>query len=268
MQRQLIYVLIDHCEGRKMRQRSIVITGAGSGIGRATAQRFSGAGDRVILVGRQEVALKETADQIRIKCENTEVHVHSADVSDIDAVSKLVSKIDQKWGSIAGIICCAGSAPPSGADEVLGEIAAEWDAAWHANVMTSVLTVEGLLPLMDDTGSIVLFSSIAAYRGSGGSGAYGAAKAALHSYAHTLATRVGKRGINVNVIAPGYVADTDFFGDRIDETRQAMLIGQTALGRAGTPEDIANTSFFLCSPEGAYLTSQVLQVNGGSNHGV
>jgi len=247
--------------------RLIIVTGAGSGIGKATAERFAAGGDKVVLVSRRQHRLEEAAAEVRAHADGADLDLVSADLADLPGAARLQEYVTELGLPVAGLVCCAGSAPYPG-DSGLKAVADEWQETYRANVMTAVLAVEGLEPAMADGGSIVLYSSIAAYRGSGGSGAYGAAKNALHSYAHTLAARLGPRGINVNVIAPGYVAETGFFGDRLTDAREAMLIRQTALGRAGSPQDIANLAFFLCSAEGAYLTSQIIQINGGSSHGV
>lgn len=247
--------------------RLIVVTGAGSGIGKATAERFAAGGDKIILVGRRQHVLEQAADELRARVDGADLDLVSADLSDLPGAVRLQEHVADLGLPVAGLVCCAGSAP-SAVDGGLKAVAEEWHEAYRANVMTAALTVEGLESALADNGSIVLYSSIAAYRGSGGSGAYGSAKNALHSYAHTLATRLGPRGVNVNVIAPGYVAETEFFSGRLTAAREAMLIKQTALGRPGSPRDIANLAFFLCSAEGAYLTSQVIQVNGGSSHGV
>ncbi len=248
--------------------RLIVVTGAGTGIGKATAERFARNSDKVLLIGRRENKLIKAIADIGKKTENTDMDYIALDMSVLQSLHRLRAHIERFDLQISALICCAGSAPTVAGNGDLKMIAQEWHDAYQSNVLTSVLAAEGLEPLMAENGSIVLYSSIAAYRGSGGSGAYGAMKAALHSYAHTLALRLGVRGINVNVIAPGYVAQTDFFGDRLPEARKMELIRQTAMGRPGKPEDAANLGFYLCSDEGAYITSQILQINGGSNHGV
>lgn len=115
-------------------------------------------------------------------------------------------------------------------------------------------------------GRVLFVSSIAAYRGSG-SGAYGAAKAGLHPYAHDLARELGPRGITANVVAPGYIEDTEFFGGAIDPARRERLVGDTSTGRAGTPGDVAATLHWLASPAAGHVTSQVVQVNGGAERG-
>jgi 3-oxoacyl-[acyl-carrier protein] reductase len=134
-------------------------------------------------------------------------------------------------------------------------------------VLTAALLTEALRNRLAEPGGRVLFvSSIAAYRGSG-SGAYAAAKAGLHPYAHDLARQLGPHGITVNVVAPGYVEDTEFFADTMDEARRARLIGDTVTGRAGTPGDVASTLHWLASPAAGHVTSQIVQVNGGAERG-
>ncbi len=113
---------------------------------------------------------------------------------------------------------------------------------------------------------MLFLSSIAAYRGSG-TGAYAAAKAGLHPYAHDLARELGPRGITVNVVAPGYVEDTEFFGDTMDDARRQRLVADTSTGRAGIPGDVAGTLHWLASPAAGHITSQVIQVNGGAERG-
>ncbi|MGW4020305.1 SDR family NAD(P)-dependent oxidoreductase [Streptomyces sp. NPDC005009] len=250
--------------------RLIIVTGAGSGIGRATAERFAAHGDTVLLVGRRPDRLRATAEGLRAAAGTPDVRSVVADLSHEAGPLRLREHVEALGRPVDGILCCAGAgaAPSAPGDGGLKSVAAEWQDMYGSNVMTAVLTVEALTPLLADGASIVLYSSIAAYRGSAGTGAYGAAKAALHSYTHHLAARLGPRGVSVNAIAPGYVADTEFFGDRMTPPREALLIRQTALGRAGTPDDMAGLAFFLCAPEGAYITSQILQVNGGSQHGV
>ncbi|CAM5597579.1 Chorismate synthase [Streptomyces glaucescens] len=156
------------------------------------------------------------------------------------------------------MVCCAGGTVDAG-DGHLKSIAAEWHDTYRANVLTAVLTVEALVPLLADTAGIVLYSSIAAYRGSAGTGGYGAAKAALHAYTHHLATRLGPRGISVNAIAPGYVAGTEFFGDRMTPAREALLIRQTAMGRAWTPLGAVARSY-LKETAGIEIVSHVVEL--------
>ena len=134
-------------------------------------------------------------------------------------------------------------------------------------MLTAVLLTEALTDLLADGGRVVLLSSIAAFRGSG-TGAYGGSKAALHPYAVDLANALGPRGITVNVVAPGYTTETEFFGDAMTAERHDRLVGQTATGRAGTVDDVATTISWLASPAAGHVTAQIIQVNGGAVPGL
>ncbi|WP_459740344.1 SDR family NAD(P)-dependent oxidoreductase [Streptomyces sp. E-15] len=247
--------------------RLIVVTGASAGIGKATARRFAENEDKVLLIARGEQRLRQAAEEIASDVPGADVEPLALDLSDAASAEILRDRVRRTGLPVGGLLCCAGAVPPSGGEEP-ASVLTEFQDAYRSNVLTAVVAVESLVPLMADGGGIVLYSSIAAYRGSGGTGGYGAAKAALHSYVHFLATRLGPRDINVNAIAPGYVADTDLFGGELPAARESMLVRQTVLGRAGAPADVAGLGFYLCSPAGGYVTSQIVQINGGSQHGV
>jgi 3-oxoacyl-[acyl-carrier protein] reductase len=108
---------------------------------------------------------------------------------------------------------------------------------------------------------VILLSSVAAQRGR--AGPYSAAKAALHGWAYDLARELGPHGATVNVIAPGYIAGTEFFGGRLTEEGHAARVAETLVGRAGRPDDIAAAVRYLAGPDSGYVTGQILSVNGG-----
>ncbi|MFF4490559.1 SDR family NAD(P)-dependent oxidoreductase [Streptomyces sp. NPDC001544] len=246
------------------------MTGASAGIGKATAKRFAENDDKVLLIARQEKRLTRTVQEIEADVPGADVEPLALDMADPGSADILRDHVTATGLPVGGLLCCAGAVPPSPGTDAgdVEPVLTEWRDAYRSNVLTAVLAVESLVPLMADGGAIVLYSSVAAYRGSGGTGGYGAAKAALHSYVHLLATRLGPRDINVNAIAPGYVAGTDLFGDGLPAAREAKLVRQTALGRAGDPVDIAELGFYLCGQPGGYITSQIVQINGGAHHGV
>jgi 3-oxoacyl-[acyl-carrier protein] reductase len=138
-----------------------------------------------------------------------------------------------------------------------------WTANFEANVLTAALLTEALRDLLARDSRVVLLSSIAALRGSG-SGSYAASKAALHPYAADLARSLGPLGATVNVVAPGFIDDTEFFAGRMTDDRRSTLAGQTLNGRAGSPADVAATVFWLASAAAGHITAQIIQVNGGA----
>ncbi|NJP96800.1 SDR family oxidoreductase [Nonomuraea sp. FMUSA5-5] len=234
--------------------RTIVVTGGGTGIGKAVAARFAADGDRTVIIGRRADVLDQAAKEIGAAA-------LAADLSDPGQVERVRAELAERFGTIDVLVNNAG-----GNVAGQGDVAEQWTANFRANVLTSVLPTEALRDLLNPQGRVVFISSIAALRGSGGS-SYGPMKAALHPYAFDLAAALGPRGITVNVVAPGYIEDTEFFGDTLTGERRAALLAQTHTGRAGTPQDIAETVHWLASPGGAHVTAQIIQVNGGAERG-
>ncbi|EYT80592.1 oxidoreductase [Streptomyces sp. Tu 6176] len=243
--------------------RNVVISGGGTGIGLAAARAFAADGDRVLLLGRREQVLREARVPGAL--------VRAADLTDVDDVRQAARFVAEEMGAVDVLVHSAGGSglleQRPERDDPLERIADDWSLNFRLNTLTAVLLTEALRHRLAEPGGRVLFlSSIAAYRGSG-SGAYGAAKAALHPYAHDLARQLGPHGITVNVVAPGYIEDTGFFGDAMDDERRARLVAETSTGRAGTPGDVAATLHWLASPAAAHVTSQIVQVNGGAERG-
>ena len=243
--------------------RNVVISGGGTGIGLAAAQVFAAEGDRVLLLGRRAEVLEKAGVPGAL--------MYAADLGDVDAVRGVVGFVERELGTVDVLIHSAGGngqlEPAVDGADPLDAVVHDWTVNFRLNLLTAALLTEGLKERLASPGGRVLFvSSIAAYRGSG-SGAYGAAKAGLHPYAHDLARELGPRGITANVVAPGYVEDTEFFGAAIDPARRERLVGDTSTGRAGTPGDIAATLHWLASVGAGHVTSQVVQVNGGAERG-
>jgi 3-oxoacyl-[acyl-carrier protein] reductase len=243
--------------------RNVVISGGGTGIGLAAAQVFAADGDRVLLLGRRAEVLDKAAVPGALR--------HAADLSDTAAVRGVADLVAQEFGTVDVLVHAAGGTgqlePGSASDDPLDRVAHNWTVNFRINTLTAALLTEALKDRLASPGGRVLFvSSIAAYRGSG-TGAYGGAKAALHPYAHDLARELGPRGITANVVAPGYIEDTEFFGPRIDPARRERLIEDTSDKRAGTPGDVAATLHWLASSGASHVTSQVVQVNGGAERG-
>jgi 3-oxoacyl-[acyl-carrier protein] reductase len=144
----------------------------------------------------------------------------------------------------------------------LDGIAANWEANFQANVLTAVLMTEALKPRFADNARIVTIGSIAAKQGSG---SYGAAKAAIEAWNVDVAKQLAPKGITANVVAPGVISDTEFFHGTVTEEWVQERVAVALNKRAGKPEEVADTLFFLASPGAGHLTGQVVHVNGGAH---
>lgn len=244
--------------------RNIIITGGGTGIGLEMARVFVKAGDSVIIVGRRQATLQKAVDELKpygnadwINADLSKVQdvVHLAEVLDRKKVSSIDVLINNAGGNVDGSI-------PATSGE-LQSIAARFIENFKGNLLSAVLTTEALKErLVSPNGRVINLSSIGALKGGGP--AYSAAKAAIIGWSYALANELGAKDITVNVIAPGYVSDTEFFGDTMTPERHDKLVSQTLLDRPGDPSDVANTAFFLASPDASYITGQVIRVDGGA----
>lgn len=236
--------------------RAIVITGAGSGIGRATAQTVARPDTSLVLVGRRRAALEATAAELP---DGTPVRIVVADLATPEGAADLASATIGLH--LTGLALLAGGLEGESDLPGLAGIAESWIGSYRANVLTAVLAVEALKPQLADGASIVATSSIAAATGGG---SYGAAKAALTPWMRDLARTLGPRNITANLIAPGFTEDTEFFGTAMTSARRQRLIDATMSKRAGIPEDVAATIAFLLSPVSRHITGQVIHINGGA----
>ncbi|WBB66301.1 SDR family oxidoreductase [Micromonospora sp. WMMD812] len=244
-----------------MRARLAVVSGGGTGIGAAVARTLAGDGYDVLVVGRRADVLEAAAKRVSDECGRADaVSAVVADLTDPDQLDRVVAAVG---GRAVDVVVNNAGGYLGGDTDTLAATAAHWRANLDANVLTAVLLTEALRPaLRRPGGRVILVSSIAAQRG--GAGPYSAAKAALHGWAYDLAAQLGPEQITVNVVSPGYVADTEFFGDRMTAEGHARRVAATLVGRAGEPADIAEAVRYLASPAAGYVTGQVLGVNGGS----
>jgi 3-oxoacyl-[acyl-carrier protein] reductase len=242
--------------------RVVVVSGGGTGIGRAVAASCAKDGDTVVIVGRRADVLAATAAEVG-------AHAIVADVSEVAGAELVAAEVSERYGRVDVLVNNAGgnavlTQPDPGPEaSPVARASAAWVGNLRSNVLTAVHLTEALRDLLAANGRVILLSSIAAFRGSG-SGSYGGSKAALHPYALDLAAALGPRGITVNVVAPGYTAETEFFGGTMTDERHELLVGQALNKRAGQTDDVAATIRWLTSPEAGHVTAQIIQVNGGA----
>jgi 3-oxoacyl-[acyl-carrier protein] reductase len=249
--------------------RTVVVTGAGTGIGRATAAAFAVQGDMVVMLGRRSTVLSNAAQVIGRDAPGS-VRWRQCDVSDpaqVDAfrawfaheVSDTLDVLVNNAGGGTGASAPAQESP-------LAEVGAYASAMLATNLIGAYLMVHAARRLLRRPGGrIVNISSIAAFRGGGDM--YSAAKAGLVGLTYALARELAPEGVTVNAVAPGLVLGTEFFGAGIAEERRRRILAETPAARAGKPADIAAAVRYLASPEASFVTGEVLHVNGGQVFG-
>jgi 3-oxoacyl-[acyl-carrier protein] reductase len=242
--------------------RIVVVTGGGTGIGRAIAMAFAADGDTVAILGRREAVLQDAARGIEQET-GTPVLWRACDVSDPDAVDAFAAWLFAAAGETVDVLVNnaggTGSLPDGASTH---QAAAFARRMLDANLIGVYLMVHTLgHRLRRPGGRIVNLSSIAAFRGGGDM--YSAAKAGVVGLTYSLAGDFGAEGITVNAVAPGLTLETEFFGDRMTPERLARTVAQTPMDRPGRPEDIAAAVRYLASPQASFVTGEVLHVNGG-----
>ncbi|MEV6606993.1 SDR family oxidoreductase [Kutzneria sp. NPDC051319] len=234
---------------------SVLITGGGTGIGAAAAELFAKAGHHVTITGRRADVLAATAERLGVD----HVAFDAADPAALQAaLDRLPTSVDVLVNNAGGN---TDRRRPAAEPGDLAGIADAWRANFEANVLTTVLVTEALKPRLADNARIVTVGSIAAKLGSG---SYGAAKAALEAWNVDTARTLGARGITANLVAPGVTVDTEFFAGTATPEWIASRVSAAFNKRAGTPDEVAETIFFLARPDSGHLTGQVIHINGGA----
>ena len=238
---------------KKLEGKTALVTGGGSGIGLAVAQRLAAEGARVFITGRRQAALDAA-----VAAMGTSAVAVQGDVT-VDAdLGRLFATIAEQAGRLDILVTSSGVSEPGTLEDTNG---AHIDKAFDLNVRGMVLTVQGTLPLMGRGGAIVLVGSIAGYMGIAGYGTYAATKAAVRSYARSWTHELAPRGIRVNTVSPG-PTDTPMF-DGVTDDMRAAYTDRIPLKRLGRPEEVAAAVLFLASGEGSYVAGAELVVDGG-----
>ncbi len=236
-----------------------LVTGGSRGIGRAIALSLAEAGANVAICARDLKATEAVGDEIAAKGRNT--FVRQADVADFAQVDQLMKDILETLGSLDILVNNAGI----NRDNLLLRMKEEeWDAVMNINLKGTFNCCKAAArPMIKARGGrIVNISSVVGISGNSGQANYAASKAGLIGFTKTLARELAPRNITANVVAPGLVPDTGMTAGLPAQVVDQML-AQIPLRRPGTPQDVAHAVLFLTSDHAAYITGQVIQVDGG-----
>jgi NAD(P)-dependent dehydrogenase (short-subunit alcohol dehydrogenase family) len=245
---------------KRFEGKSVLVTGAGSGIGRATALRFAAEGARVACADINERGLEETA--IAIRAAGGVVATKLCDVSKPDAVTSTVAFAVKEHGGLYALANVAGIGGFQRTSEVTLDL---WNRFISINLTGAFLMCQAALPhILEAKGAIVNTGSVAGIKSHPYSAAYCASKGGVVLMTKALAVEYGRKGIRINVVCPGGV-ETPLIQDfKLPEgVSQAALQKIMPLGRLGKPEEVAGTIAFLCSEDAAYINGSAIVVDGG-----
>lgn len=242
---------------KNLDKKVAIVTGGNSGIGYAAAAEFAERGATVIITGRNKEAL--------VKAEN-ELNVTGivADQGDLKSIDNLVTEVAAKFGKIDIVFLNAGVASFAPLESASEE---HYDSIMDVNVKGVYFTLQKLLPILNDGGSVIFNTSINASVGMPNSGVYAASKAALLSLNRVFATELAPRNIRINAVSPGPV-ETPLYGKLGLQKEEvegfgAILSEKILLKRFGKPSEIAKTVAFLASDDASFITGTEIVVDGG-----
>jgi 3-oxoacyl-[acyl-carrier protein] reductase len=242
-------------------RRYALVTGASRGIGRAIAVDLAAHDYDVALLGRDAGALAETAAAVAAARPGAQAPIHAVDVTDAAALDAAVGATLGTFGRLDAVVANAGQSQDG---LILRFKPADLDRLLEVNLKSAfVLAAAVAKPMLKQrSGSLIFISSIVGIAGNAGQSAYAATKAGLLGLTRSLAKELGSRNVRVNAVAPGLI-ETAMTAGLPDAARTAFL-GNIALGRPGTPEDVAGVVTFLASDAARYVTGQTIVVDGGS----
>jgi len=243
----------------KLAGKTALVTGGSRGIGRAIVWELARQGARVAFVYHSNT---EAADQLvkELELDQREVIAIQADVADLDSADTVVTSVLEKWEQIDILVNNAGIIR----DGLLATMDQEqWQAVIDTNLGSVYRFTHAVTrPMMSQRhGRIINISSVASHFGNPGQANYAASKGGIEGMTRCLATELGRRGITVNAIAPGFI-ETDMT-EAIRNVAEKEIVKRVSVRRLGRPDDIAHATAYLASDEASYVTGHVLVVDGG-----
>ncbi len=248
----------------RLQDKVAIVTGGAGGIGLAVAKAMAAEGASVVIADISVVGAKQAANAIQDQ--GGSALGYEVDVSVREQVEELVDAAEAAFGVVSIAFCCAGITTAGGSTAFLELNDDEWDRVMEVNLRGAFLTsqvVSQHLVAHGMTGSIITVSSIGAQRPMAGAPAYHTTKAGVSGLTRALAINLAQYGIRANGIAPGYIA-TPMLQALLDEEHERILLSRVPLGRMGTPDDLVGAVIFLASDESAYITGQMLGIDGGA----